>query len=67
MLSYTNALRIMSIANKDGEIKREDPIAPFKNPRVEYISSSRLSILAVVEEQLTDVHRTISRIKTYLK
>jgi len=62
---------VMSIANKDGAMKREDPIAAFKNLRDEYVSSSGLGILAVVEElvtiheeQIADVNLVISRIET---
>ena len=62
---------VMSIANKDGAMKREDPIAAYKNLRDEYVSSSGLGILAVVEElvtihdeQLNDVNEVISRIET---
>jgi len=61
---------VMSIANKDGAMKREDPIAAYKNLREEFVSSSGLGILAVVEElvtihdeQLSDVNEAISRIE----
>ena len=59
----------MSIANKDGAMKRKDPTT-FKNLRKEFVTTSGVGILTIVEELVTiheepihDINEEISKIE----